>query len=138
MIGEKLREVRQSQGRSLAEVAAKASISVATLSRIETEKQSIDVQLLLLLTGVLGIATSGMFSDGTGHSNGGSLAKQIVALDPRQRGELWRQVAIERRAQRATVRRGPQKIAEQIEELLEQLEVMREELEAIRARVRAR
>ena len=131
MVGEKIREVRQSQGRSLAEIAGEAKISVATLSRIETDKQSIDVNLLVLLAQILGVDARDIL--GTGSSNGGDpLAHRIASLDTRKRAELWRDLATERRAQRSRGRN----FGQQVDELLAQIDFLREELEAVRARIK--
>jgi transcriptional regulator with XRE-family HTH domain len=139
MIGERLREVRQSQGRSLADVAGKANISVATLSRIETDKQSIDVSLLIELTAVLGVAAADMLST-SDNGNGSSpapLVQRIAGLDARKRTELWRELAGERRAQRASGR-SPRNIGQEVDELLAQIDFLREELESVRARIKKR
>lgn len=136
MIGEKIREVRQSQGRSLAEVAAKAKISVATLSRVETDKQSIDVELLLVLTNVLGVEAQDVLGSRNGNAETDPLAQRIASLGARQRAELWRDVAAERRSQRAKNRGGGRNISQQVDELLAQIDFLREELEAVRLRVK--
>ena len=137
MIGEKIREVRQSQGRSLAEVAGKAKISVATLSRIETDKQSIDVDLLIVVAGVLGVEASDLL-DQNGSGNGNDvLAQRIASLDARKRAELWRQLAAERRNQRSQQRPvSARTTAQQVEELMAQLDFVREELDLVHARVK--
>lgn len=135
MIGERLREVRQAQGRSLAEIAGKAKISVATLSRIETDKQSIDVDLLLVLSDVLGVEPKAVLGDDNGHAQ--ELAQRIAGLDVKKRVELWKDLATERRSQRA--RNAPNRdVTNHIEELLAQVDFLREELEAIRLRVKKR
>lgn len=136
MIGERIRGVRQSQGRSLAEVAGKAKISVATLSRIETDKQSIDVDLLVVLAGVLGIEASDLLGQSATGDDG--LAQRIAGLDPKKRAELWRQMTTERRSQRSQQRNPPsaRNMSEQVEELVAQLDFVREELDAVRARVK--
>ena len=133
MIGEKIREVRQSQGRSLAEVAAKAKISVATLSRIETDKQSIDVDLLLALSRVLGVDAAEMLGDGIAQPD--PLAQRIASLDPAKRTDLWRDLAAERRAQRARSRPS-RNVGPQVEELLAQIDFLREELESVRGKIK--
>lgn len=138
MIGEKIREVRQSQGRSLAEVAAKAKISVATLSRIETDKQSVDVELLLVLARVLGTEAADILGNGSNHNGGDPLAQRIAGLDPRKRAELWRELANERRVQRARNRGATRQLTAQVEELLAQIDFLREELEAVRAKIKKR
>src|SRR5215212_11180477 len=99
MIGEKLRGLRQTQGKSLADIATQADISVATLSRIETEKQTIDVQLLVVLAGVLGVEPRDVLGDADGQREG-ELAQRIAGMDTKKRAELWRDLATERRTQR--------------------------------------
>ena len=133
MIGEKIREIRQSQGRSLAEIAGKANISVATLSRIETDKQAIDVALLLGLVEILGVAAADVL--GQAGSNGDPLAHRIASLGAKQRTDLWREVAAERRTQRSRKSMAGN-FAQQVEEMLAQLDFVREELEALRAKAK--
>jgi transcriptional regulator with XRE-family HTH domain len=137
MIGEKIRELRQAQGRSLADVAGKAKVSVATLSRIENDKQSVDLGLFLILAKVLQ-ASPGELLDPREDSDDGldPLARRIAMLDARKRTELWREVAAERRAQRNSRTRVD--AAQQVEEMLAQIDFLREELENVRKRVRRR
>jgi transcriptional regulator with XRE-family HTH domain len=105
MVGEKIREVRQSQGKSLAEIAGKAKISVATLSRIETDKQSLDLGLFLSIAQVLQVSAQQLLGD-DGNGNGGDpLARRIAALGSRERLDLWKELAEERRTLRGK-RRG--------------------------------
>ena len=102
MIGERIRELRQAQGLSLADIAGKAKISVATLSRIENGKQSVDLGLFLVLAKVLQIAAHELLLDPEENGNGkvDPLARRIAMLETKQRTELWREVAAERRTQR--------------------------------------
>ena len=138
MIGERLRELRQSQGRSLADVAGKASVSVATLSRIETDKQSLELGLLLTLAKILQVSPSD-FLDAAAEEGEtrDPLARRIASLKTRQRAELWRELAADRRTQRARAQ-GPGDVAQQVEELLAQLDFLREELETVRKGMRKR
>lgn len=139
MIGEKIRQLRQAQGRSLADVAGKAKISVATLSRIENDKQSVDLGLFLVLAKVLQVAAHELLDvDGDGDGNGkvDPLARRIAMLETKQRTELWREVAAERRAQRG--RNARNDAGQQVEEMLAQLDFLREELETVRKRIKKR
>jgi transcriptional regulator with XRE-family HTH domain len=139
MIGERIREARLAQDRSLADVAAKAQISVATLSRIETDKQSLDLGLFLSIAQVLQIPAQQLLGE-HGEGNGGDpLARRIAALGSRERLELWKELAEERRTQRGK-RRGAEarQVGQQVEELLAQVDFLREELESIRKRVKRR
>lgn len=139
MVGERIREARLAQDRSLADVAAKAQISVATLSRIETDKQSLDLGLFLSIAQVLQVSAQQLLGDqGTG-SSGDPLARRIAALGSRERLELWKDLAEERRTHRGK-RRGAEarQVGQQVEELLAQVDFLREELESIRKRVKRR
>jgi transcriptional regulator with XRE-family HTH domain len=136
MIGERIREARLAQDRSLADVAGKAEISVATLSRIETDKQSLDLGLFLSIAGVLQVSPQQLLSEDNG--NGGDpLARRIAALGSRERLALWKDLAEERRTQRGK-RRGAEirQVGQHVEELLAQVDFLREELESIRKRVK--
>ena len=142
MIGERIRELRQAQGRSLADIAGKAEVSVATLSRIENDKQSFDLVLFLLLAKVLQVPAHELLDDGNGGDGEGivdPLARRIAMLETKKRTELWREVAAERRAQRTQSARGARvDTAQQVEEMLAQLDFLREELETVRKRVKKR
>lgn len=139
MIGERIREARLAQDRSLADVAAKAEISVATLSRIETDKQSIDLGLFLSIAQVLQVSPQQLLGDdGTG-TGGDPLARRIAALGSRERLELWKQLAEERRSHRGKRRGGEMRqVGHQVDELLAQVDFLREELESIRKQMKRR
>ena len=134
MIGERIRGARQSQGRSLADVAGKAKISVATLSRIENDKQSVDLDLFLMLAKVLRVNTNELLETNESEDRGDPLARRIAGLNVVERTVLWRDIATERRNHRK--RRSASDLGEQVDELLAQIEFLREELEAVRLRVR--
>lgn len=139
MIGERLRELRQAQGRSLADVAGKAKVSVATLSRIENDKQSVDLGLFLTLAKVLQVAASEILGrEGNGEEDDkvDPLARRIAMLETKKRTELWREVTAERRAQRGRTPRADG--VNQVEELLAQIDFLREELETVRKGMKKR
>lgn len=138
MIGARLRQLRQTQGRSLADVAGKASVSVATLSRIETDKQSLELTLLVALAKILAVPPAELLAGITGPSaEEDPLARRIAALETRQRVELWRDLAAERRQRRGR-RPSSKDVVQQVDEVLAQVEFLREELETVRKRVRRR
>jgi transcriptional regulator with XRE-family HTH domain len=140
MIGEKIREIRLSQDRSLADVAAKAKVSVATLSRVENDKQAIDLELFLTLARILNTSPTELLGEhGRSDEKGDPLARRIAALGGRERLDLWRDLATERRAQRGK-RRGSEahQVAEQVEELVAQLDFLRDELDTLRKRIKKR
>lgn len=141
MIGARIRGLRQAQGRSLADVAGKAKVSVATLSRIENDKQSVDLGLFLVLAKVLQVAASELLgSEGTSEAEDKAdpLARRIAMLETKKRTELWREVAAERRAQRGRGRTLRTDSASQVEEMLAQIDFLREELEIVRKSMKKR
>lgn len=134
MVGERLRQARVARQLSLADVAGEAHVSAATLSRVERDKQAIDVNLFLTLAHVLSAVPADLLSD-----NGGDgdrvLAARIAAMQSRERTKLWRQVNEERREQRNRRRSDMSSMAMEVEELLAQMDFLREEIESVRARM---
>lgn len=140
MIGERIRELRHAQGRSLADIAGKANVSVATLSRIENDKQSVDLGLFLILVKVLQVSAHEILDDeNPSEDKVDPLARRIAMLETKKRTELWRDVAAERRAQ-GQRNRGAQarEVGQQVEELLAQVDFLRGELESVRKRMKRR
>lgn len=142
MVGDRIREVRLSQRLSLSQVAAKAEISAATLSRIETNKQNVDLGLFLTLAKVLGINAGAMLDgdgDGDGENRvvgeGDPLVRKIASLDTADRAQLWRELAESRRQAHGMQRLN---LSQQVEELLAQVEFLREEILAVQARTKRR
>jgi len=134
MIGEKLREVRGARRLSLSDVAEKAHISAATLSRIENGKQGLALGLFLTLLKILHVQPVDVLeSEENGASSGDRLVDQIASLQGDQRTRLWRDLAASRRAQRPRPSDG-RAINQKVEELVAQMDYMREEIEAIRAK----
>ena len=140
MVGARLREARLSQARSLADVAGHARVSVATLSRIENDKQSIDLRLFLLLAKILDVSAGELLSEEEPdqHVDLDPLTRRVAALPPRDRVDFWRNMAADRRAQRAKRRGDLEQLAQHVEELVAHVDFMREELEAVRKRVKSR
>lgn len=95
-IGETLRKIRRDHRLSLRHVAEKAGISVATLSRVETSKQSVDVMLLLALAKVLGVSANDILcgdGDGQGEIDRAELARHIEKLQAPERAKLLLHIA---------------------------------------------
>lgn len=140
MIGLRIREKRLAQNRSLADVAGEAKVSVATLSRVENDKQSLDLTLFLALASVLNVSPTDLLDPHDGEGEGvDPIARRIASLGAKERLELWREVAVERRQHRNRDRGTETRhLTQQIDALLAQIDLMRDELEAIRKRVRRR
>jgi transcriptional regulator with XRE-family HTH domain len=136
MIGERLRESRHAQRLSLTDVASKAGISAATLSRIETSKQGIDLGLFLILAKILKTLPHELLGDTAAERNTADpLVKKIAALGTSDRVKMWRDLASARRTRRATPR---VEVGQQVEELLAQFEYLKEQIESVSAGLRRR
>jgi transcriptional regulator with XRE-family HTH domain len=138
MVGENIRSARQDQHLSLTDVAGRAGISAATLSRIETNKQSLDLGIFLLLAKILKRQPHELLDE---EDNNGEvpLASKIASLGSPERTRLWRDVTAARRTQRPT-KRGDNavNVAMHVEELIAQIDSIREEIEVVRKRLRSR
>lgn len=137
MVGEKIRVARQAQHLSLSDVAERAGISAATLSRIETNKQSIDLGIFLLLAKILKRQAHELLGEEDGHVQP-PLAWKIASLGTDERARLWREVSAARRTQKPARRSDPASVALHVEELIAQIDFIREEIESVRKRLRSR
>jgi transcriptional regulator with XRE-family HTH domain len=134
MVGEKLRQARVSQQLSLADVAAEAQVSAATLSRVERDKQAIGMELFLILARVLHAAPADLLGNGEEEADG-ALATRIATMQTRERTRFWHQLNEERKEQRIRKRADIQNMAIEVEELLAQMDFLREEIDSVRARL---
>lgn len=136
MIGARLREARLARKLSLHDVSGIAAISASTLSRIENEKQNLDVALLLSLARILGVDAALLIRDEGSTPPDEPLAHRIAALGHSDRAGLWRDLAVVRRRERTHSRPNSRiSLANQLEELLAEIDFVREEIEAARAAV---
>jgi len=138
MVGDNLRQARLAQHLSLATVAGEAHISAATLSRIETNKQPLELRMFMTLATVLKVSARELLgSEGDEAALGSDpLVTRIAGLETVARAELWRGLAAERRTHLGNGR--ARNMANQLDELLAQVEFLREEIEAVGARLRKR
>ncbi|MFZ2491326.1 MAG: helix-turn-helix transcriptional regulator, partial [Thermoanaerobaculia bacterium] len=80
-IGEALRSVRTARAMSLSEVATAAGISTATLSRIETGKQSLDVAVLVRICAILHVPAAQLLGgEAEGRTSEEALVSSLAAL----------------------------------------------------------
>ena len=117
---------------SLADVATEAKVSAATLSRVERDKQAIDVELFLVLARVLSTTPADLLNDGTEDTDA-ALATRIAGMQSGERTQFWRALNIERRGQR--LHKRADNVTLEVEELLAQMDFLREEIESIRERL---
>ncbi len=135
MIGIRLREARQARHLSLNNIAERAEISVATLSRIERNQQRIDVELLLTLMGILKLTARDVLDEEEPPEGVDPLVTKISNLPSPERTKLWRELTASRKANRPD-RNPPRVVAAQVEEFLAQIDFLRGEIEAVRKRLR--
>jgi transcriptional regulator with XRE-family HTH domain len=133
-IGERLRSARQVQQLSLTDIAGKAGISAATLSRIETGKQGLDLGLFLMLASVLRAEPNDLLGGRDIDMESDPLAKRIAALASADRAQLWRDLTVARHDRKK--RRLRPDVGDQFEELLAQFEYIRQQIESVRSNVR--
>lgn len=136
MIGERIRAVRASQRLSLSDVASRAEISIATLSRIETNKQALDVELFMTLAKILKTTPHSLLAEEATTDGTVSLAAQIEALPPKERLRLWRDLAAARKARPAQIA-AARDVEHQVDVLLAQLDYLRDEITSVRKRLRS-
>jgi transcriptional regulator with XRE-family HTH domain len=135
VVGNRIRAARQSRNLSLTELASSADISAATLSRIERDKQNLDLGLFLTLTRILKLAPHEVLGDSEGDADVNPLVRTITDMETRDRANLWRSLTAERKMQRA--RKAESKtVANEVDELLAQVDFIRGEIESVQKRLR--
>src|SRR6185369_6859089 len=88
-VGEHLRRIRGERHLSLASIAEQAEISVATLSRIETNKQNIDVSLLMTLSRILGVQASEVLGDVDAPDDSDALVRALARRRMAERARIF-------------------------------------------------
>jgi transcriptional regulator with XRE-family HTH domain len=137
MVGNRIRVARQSRNLSLTDLAARADISAATLSRIERDKQNVDLGLFLTLTRILQLTPHEVLDDTEAGEGVDPLVRAISGMQTGERAQLWRSLAAERRTHRSRKADG-RAVANEVEELLAQVDFIRGEIESVQKRLRRR
>ena len=128
-IGDRLREARRQRRLSLQQVASSAGISAATLSRIETSKQSLDIQLLLRVAETLGASPADFLSRGA-EDRVGELQRALERLAPETRSALWATLAAH--ADNNGADKAHEPMCNRLSEVLAQLDLLRAEVESMK------
>ena len=138
MVGTRIREARNSRNLSLNAVASRAHVSVATLSRIERDKQGLDLGLFLILCRILKTLPHELLS-GESDEKIDPLALQIARLSHNDRVQLWRDLASARRVGRRDVlKSNVRRVNDEVEELMAQLQYLQVEIESVHSQMRKR
>lgn len=138
MLGERIRDARHASGLSLAAVAERAEISAATLSRIERNKQALDLGLFLVLAAIVRVTPSELLAGTDQDSgNGDELVRRLAAMKTEERTRLWRELT-KAIATSRDQRPAMQARTVQIEEVLAHLEYLSREIEMVRQNIRRR
>jgi len=137
MVGNRIRVARQSRNLSLTDLASRADISAATLSRIERDKQNVDLGLFLTLTRILQLTPHEVLDDTETAEGVDPLVRAISGMQTGERAQLWRSLAAERRTHRSRKADG-RAVANEVEELLAQVDFIRGEIESVQKRLRRR
>jgi len=136
MVGNRLRIARQSRNLSLTELAESADISAATLSRIERDKQNLDLGLFLTLTRILKLTPHEVLDD-SDEEGVDPLVRVISRMQTGERANLWRSLAAERKTHRSRKIDG-RAVANEVDELLAQVDFIRGEIESVQKSLRKR
>ena len=128
-VGPTLRRLRMERDVALSAVAEQAGISIATLSRIETNKQSIEVGLLLTLARILGVSAADVLGEDGERNDVESLSRRIAALPADERSKVFLQ---------SSRRRKAKDLQPVLDDLVSTVELLREELLSVRSAVRRR
>lgn len=118
-LGENLRRLRQDRSLSLRHVAGQAGISIATLSRVETNKQNLDVDLLLTLAEILDVRAADILDQGEIADDQSALARGLAKLRPAERTKLFLD---------SSRRRDAKSLETAMDDLLSTIEILRDEL----------
>jgi transcriptional regulator with XRE-family HTH domain len=98
-IGARLRAARQHNRLLLEEVAWRAGVSAATLSRIETGKRSLDVSLLVVLADAMDVPAASLLGEEEVRADSReTLMRRLVDLRPPEQQEIL--LAAEAQAQK--------------------------------------
>lgn len=136
MLGDRIRQARLSRRLSLNDVASRAKISVATLSRIERDKQGVDMAMSLTLSRILKTSAHELIGADDAGDGAAPLATRIARLPTHERAQLWRDLAASSRRNTTASRKQVRQMAQEVEELLAQLDFLRGEIENMQKRLR--
>lgn len=128
-VGERLRRIRMERRLSLAHLADRVGVSVATLSRVETSKQNIDVSMLVTLASVLDVSPGEILGERNDGDDADGLKRRLARLPRAERTRLFLE---------ASRVRQMQELSSMVDDLIATLDVLREELAQLQKNVRKR
>lgn len=120
------------------DVARRADISLASLSRIETNQQGLDIGLFLVLAKILEVDPTDLLPEE--RVEGGPLApvlRRISVLSGKERLELWHGLADQARGSGEGTRRSAlNQLRQEVEELMAQIEFIQAQVAAVHKRLK--
>ena len=128
-VGPTLRRLRMERDIALAAVAEQAGVSIATLSRIETNKQSIEVGLLLSLARILEVSAADILGCDDEPDVVEALSRRLAALPPDARTKVFK---------KSSPKSSPKDLQPALDDLISTVEMMREELLNVQRAIRRR
>jgi transcriptional regulator with XRE-family HTH domain len=128
-IGERLRAARMARELSLGDVAVQLGVSAATLSRIENNKQSLDLPLFLELTRVLGVRAAGVLESDDSAHRAEELIDELAAMTSIERARIFAAANDRSRGRRIAIASLPNRV----DGLLHSLNAVKSELLDVRA-----
>jgi len=128
-IGQALRSARVARDMSLSDVARLAGVSVATLSRIETGKQSVDVALFVRVAASIGVDPGSLLN---GHGSPiKDCARALASCTPAELMQIF-----VRAGKQSRKRDGGESVHAQLDGLIAAVDLMIEEVSELRKRTR--
>lgn len=131
-VGSRLKAARLARGMSLGDVADEVGVSVATLSRVENEKQRLAVPMLFAVADAIGVAAVDIVHDRKGGDNDHRLQDMLAAARPREQARIFMSA---RRPRRGSKRA---EVHARVGNLLGWIEIIRDELVSIRSELKKR
>ena len=136
MVGNRIRKRRQQLGLSLDTVAREVDVSTATLSRVETGKQGLSLELFVRISETLRCPPGSFLEEEQDDDGATPLADHISSLDSPDRARVWKRMAASSIATRSRQQhQHVQDLSMKAEELMAQTEYLYGELGSLQAMI---
>lgn len=129
-VGQRLRDERQARALSLNDVAAEVGVSAATISRIENNKQSLDVELFLGISHAIGVPPAAILDERPPRRGPRGLVSELAAMPVDERAQLFATAA------RLNRKGSDEDLNRAVDSILASIDLLRDEILEIRRKVR--